>query len=211
MTAARMDPSTGKPFCVLVAGPDCCSAKCAVLWLEYNAFILDINPPMGFDTHRCEVEGVAVDVVDGPEVLLNTDNQGFARDYEAHAAEAVGLLAIFDVTARQSMADMYTIVAHTQELRRARGLAPLPFAVIGTDLEEDSVCAVPPEDARAIAAARGALSYAAVNARTGEHVRAAFTDAIMLLIATAHPALNDNRPVRRRPTQHGVTHGCRHQ
>ena len=208
-----MDPKTGRPFRVLVVGPDTVGAKCAVLWLEHDTLILDVFPPPGFEGHACTVEGVPVEVFDGPEVLLDAGNDAFRSDYAALAAEAVGLLALFDVASLRSMADMYTILERTQALRAARGLAPLPFFVIGTNMEPDGRCAVSAADARAAAAVYGGR-YAAVNAYTGENVRAAFTDAIMFFIAAADPSVNNNprhRDGARKKRPRDLRSGCKHQ
>ena len=211
-----MDPRTGRPFRVLVGGPDCLGAQCALLWFVHNAFILDFSPPRDFEAYACTVDGAAVELVAGPDVLHDdAAPRALVRDYAAHAAAAVGLLALYDVGAPQSAAALRTAVARTQELRARAGLAPLPLAVVGTRMDAaDAAATAAPAAARALAAEHGA-SYAEVDAHTGENVRAAFTDAILAFVTAAAPHLNDNDssssssvPARRRPPSRGVHTGC---
>ena len=205
-----MDPRTGRPFRVLVTGPDNVGKQCAVLWFEHNFFIPDIFSPLGFEAHPCEVEGVAVEVVDGPDVLLNPDNVYFVSDYEAYVRGAVGLLTIFDLAEPGRVPAAFTAVEKTQEMRARAGLPALPCVAIGTRMdmhghEEDF--STGRECARAVADAHG-VPFAEVNACTGENVRAAFTDAILSFVAP-FTKMNDNDSEETRKSH--KPHKCTHQ
>ena len=202
------NPKTGRPFRVLGAGSHCVNGRTAVRWLYRDYAIIEFDPFVVFETHPCCLKGFDVEVVDGPEVLLEPKDQATFDKYEAYAVEAVGILGIFDVTLRDTMEDMYTIIEKTQELRRARGLEPLPFAVIGTILEEDSVCVVTTEEGRAAAEAHGAISYAEGNVLLGNNIRAAIKDAAAAFVAAAHLPVNDNGGRAKRKL---LSHGCTHQ
>ena len=191
---------------VLVVGADGVGRTCAVMWFAYNRYVLDDLLPVCFDTFRGTVGDTAVDLVDGPEVLLDPESSVFNMEYGLYVQRAVGMLAVFDVTSRKTMADAYTVVERTQRLRAEHDLAPLPFAVIGTHIDQVDARTVTADEARAEADAHGAR-YAEVNAVTGENVHAAFTDAIAPFLAAA-PALNDNT---NGGSDSRARHGCTHQ
>lgn len=186
--------------CVLVVGAGCSGRTCAVVRFLHDYFMDVYDPHLLLDSYPCTVGGAAVALVDGPAVL-NAETPWVDRDYAALVPTARGMLAVFDVTQRQTMTDMYAIVAHTQALRQADGLAPLPFAVLGTHIDRVDARVVTTDEPRAAADAHGA-SYAEVSARTGENVRAAFTDAIMSFIEGP----NDNGDTPKDRKHHGCTH-----
>ena len=207
-----MDPRTGRPFQVLVTGPDNVGTQSAVLWLEHNVFIMEIFAPIMFDEHPCTIEGVAVEVVDGPDVLLNPDNAHLVSDYEVYVRGAVGLLTIFDLAEPGRVPAAFTAVEKTQEMRARAGLPPLPCVAIGTRMdrpghEEDF--STGRECARAAADAHG-VPFAEVNARTGENVRAAFTDAILSFVAP-FTKINDNESEDADADSSHRRRGCTHQ
>ena len=193
------------PPLVLVVGAACSGRTCAVVRFLQDRFMEEYDPQIDLAEHRCTVGGTALALVDGPAVLLDPETAWLDREYDALLPRAVGVLALFDVTRRETLADLRTVVARTQELRRARGLAPLPVAVLGTCTDLTDARTVPAADARAAAAEIGA-SYAEISARTGENVRTAFTDAITAFVASSCPNDNGGSP---RDRQHH--RGCSHQ
>ena len=191
----------GKPVEVLVVGAEGVGKTCATLWFVHNYHVHDDTPQLDFDTFECTVGDVAVALVDGPEVLLaETDAVWPMLYYEAHARRAAGILALFDLTRPQTLADARTIVERTQRIRDRDDLAPLPVALVGTHTDEPN--------ARAAAAALGA-SYAEACPRSGDNIHPAFTDAITAFLDVL-PALNDNDPGSPSPRARR-RHRCTHQ
>lgn len=199
-----------QPLEVLVVGAEGVGKTCAAIWFAFGRHVHDYEPHVGFETYPGTVAGVAVELVDGPEALLDPDalfHVEYELQYELHVRRAVGVLALFDVTSRQTMAEAYTAVARTQALRATCGLAPLPLAVVGTRADLPDARTVPAAEARAAAAEHGA-PYAEVSTLTGENVREAFTTAIASFLEDL-PALNDNDGDDS-STAHS-RHGCTHQ
>ena len=211
--AWAQDPETGAPFLVVVAGPPGVGKTCAVMWFVRGALPRDPDDVVpGFEVHLCAAEHAQVDLLDGPEALVDEEPVVVYSELVPRLKRAVGMLALFDVTQRQSMADMYAVVERNQRLLDMDDLPPLPFAVLGTHIDQADQRVVTTDEARAAAAEHGA-SYAEISALTGENVRAAFTEAIVAFVTAGHPSLNDNtrRQRTKRKPRRDLRSGCKHQ
>ena len=204
-----MDPKTGKPFKVLVVGPEGVGKTCMVFWFLRNRLVIDDVPHVCFDTYPCTVDGSAVELVDGPEALLDPENKVFDFEFKFHALRAAGMIAVFDVTARHTLADALTVARKTLIMRHADGLAPLPCVLIGTHIDEADRRVVTADEGRE-AAAQHAASYAEVSAHTGENVHTALTAAITELLA-CYPGANDNESEDADADSSHRRRGCTHQ
>ena len=205
--AAKVDPNTGKPFGVLVLGPAITGKTCAVVWFTENRYMSEYDPHICFDPRHCTVGGAAIALMDGPEVLLEHDP--LLTDFQEYVPQAIGVLAFLDVTRRQTVADMHTIIRGTQEMRTSHGCAALPVFVIGSHLDQPDKREVSVEEGRAAAEEHGAR-YAEVSSYTGENVHAVFTEAITELLA-CYPGANDNESEDADADSSHRRRGCTHQ